>query len=180
MLANGREFTTTAVSAEVEAHPLAFVTVTEISWVVFTVIDCVVAPVLHKYEDPELAVNTTEPPWQKVVGPLAVTTAAGSEFTVKFVDAVLVQPLAFVYVYVMVVVPGFTPVTVPVVALMAATVLFAVDHKPPAWAFVITAVFPSQTDVAPALAANTGSGLTVTFVAADVALQPLFVVIVTE
>jgi hypothetical protein len=179
ILANGSGFTTTEVGAEVEAHPFELVTVTVMSCVVVTVIDCVVAPVLHKYEVPVLAVNTTEPPWQKVVEPLAVITADGSEFTVKFVDTVLVQPFAFVYVYVKVVVPGLTPVTTPVVALIAATVLFAVDHKPPACALLITAVLPSQTVVAPALAARTGSGLTVTFVAAEVAEQPLLVVIVT-
>jgi hypothetical protein len=98
---------------------------------------------------------------------------------VKFVDTVLVQPFAFVYVYVNEVVPGLTPVTIPVVALIVVTVLLAVDHKPPAWAFVITAVLPSQTEVAPALAARTGRGLTTTVVVAEVAEQPLFVVIVT-
>ena len=48
MFANGSAFTTTDVTAEVAAQPFAFVTVTETSCVVLTVIDCVVAPVLHK------------------------------------------------------------------------------------------------------------------------------------
>ena len=97
----------------------------------------------------------------------------------KFVDTVLVQPFAFVNVYVKEVVPGLTPVTIPVVALIVATVLLAVDHKPPACAFVMTAVLFSHTEVAPAFAARTGSGFTVTVVVAEVAEQPLFVVIVT-
>src|SRR5439155_27250945 len=37
-----------------------------------TVIDCVVAPVDHRYDAPLLAVRVTEPPGQNVVGPEAV------------------------------------------------------------------------------------------------------------
>lgn len=97
----------------------------------------------------------------------------------KLVDAVFVQPFAFVYVYVNVVVPGLIPVTTPVTAFTAATVLFAVDHKPPDCAFARVTVPFSHTEAEPVLAAKTGSGFTVTVVVAEVAEQPLLVVIVT-
>jgi hypothetical protein len=41
--------------------------------------------VFHKYELAELAVSTTESPWQNVVAPLAVITAEGSGFTLTAV-----------------------------------------------------------------------------------------------
>jgi hypothetical protein len=85
-----------------------------------------------------------------------------------------------VYVYVNVVVPGFTPVTTPVTALIVAIVLSDVDHKPPDCALAIETVPFSQTDVEPIIAVNTGRGFTVTIVAAEVAVQPLFVVMLTE
>jgi hypothetical protein len=64
--------------------------------------------------------------------------------------------------------------------LIVAIALLAVDHNPPACAFVITPVLPSQTEVAPTLAARIGRGFSITVVVAEVAEQPLFVVIVTE
>jgi hypothetical protein len=63
----------------------------------FTVIDFVVAPVLHKYEVPVLAVRMTESPWQKLVAPEVVMLVAGSAFTVTVVAAdVAEHPLPFV------------------------------------------------------------------------------------
>jgi hypothetical protein len=55
--------------------------------------------VLHRYELPELAVSTTEPPWQNVVGPPAVIVAV-AEFVTVTATGVLVaeHPLAFVTV----------------------------------------------------------------------------------
>jgi hypothetical protein len=50
-----------------------------------TVIFCDVALLLHEYELAELAVSLTESPWQKVVAPLDVITAEGSEFTLTAV-----------------------------------------------------------------------------------------------
>jgi len=44
---------------------------------VVTRIDCVVAPLDHKYESPDDEVNVTEPPGQKVIAPLAVIVAGG-------------------------------------------------------------------------------------------------------
>jgi hypothetical protein len=62
-------------------------------------IDCVVAPFDHRYEEPAMAVSVTEPPAQNVVGPPAVTVAAGSAWTVTLVAAlVALQPFAFVTV----------------------------------------------------------------------------------
>jgi hypothetical protein len=48
MLAVGVAFTTIVVTADVEEHPAAFVTVTVLAPAVFTLIDAVVAPVDHK------------------------------------------------------------------------------------------------------------------------------------
>ena len=45
-------------------------------------IDGVVAPVLHTLPVVSDEVNTTLPPWQKVVGPPGVMEAIGKEFTV--------------------------------------------------------------------------------------------------
>jgi hypothetical protein len=60
------------------------------------VIEAVVAPLLHRYEVAPDAVNVTEPPWQKVVGPLAAIETVGRAFTVTDLDAVTLHPLAFV------------------------------------------------------------------------------------
>ena len=64
-----------------------------------TLIDGDVAPFDHKYDAPALAVSVTEPPSQKVVGPLALIVAVGFAFTVTVVaDDVGAQPLALVTV----------------------------------------------------------------------------------
>ena len=52
----------------------------------------VVAEVDHKYPVPPEAVNNTEPPWQKVVGPSGVITAVGRELTVIALLFESVQP----------------------------------------------------------------------------------------
>jgi hypothetical protein len=66
---------------------------------VVTLIDCVVAPVDQRYDEPALAVSVTEPPAQNVVGPDGVIVAVGSAFTVTVVAAlVALQSLAFVTV----------------------------------------------------------------------------------
>ena len=89
MSATGNWLTVTAVEAETSVQPPACVTVTEKLPVALTVIDCVVAPLLHKYEEPVLAVNTTEPPWQKLTGPPAMMLA-GTVALIVNVTAVLV------------------------------------------------------------------------------------------
>lgn len=66
-----------------------------------TVIAAVVAPVVHKYVEAagtELAVNTTFPPAQKVVGPPGVIVTTGAGFTVTERVPVPVQAAAEVTV----------------------------------------------------------------------------------
>ena len=67
----GFEFTVTVTGDEVPPHPLLSVTVYVPDEV--TVMLCVVAPVLHALLLLMLEVSITLPPWQKVVGPPAVT-----------------------------------------------------------------------------------------------------------
>lgn len=53
-----------------------------------TVIDCVVAPLDHKYEEEAGAESVTEPPEQNVVGPPAeIVGVAGAALTVTVVPA---------------------------------------------------------------------------------------------
>jgi len=78
----GTLLTVTGVFPEVVLQPLAFVTVTENVPVVLTLIDCVVAPLLHAYcAIPAGAESVTLPPVQNDVEPLGVIVASGSEFT---------------------------------------------------------------------------------------------------
>jgi hypothetical protein len=66
---------------------------------VVTLIDCVVAPVDQRYEEPALALSVTEPPAQNAVGPDGVIVAVGNALTVTVVAVlVLLQPFAFVTV----------------------------------------------------------------------------------
>jgi hypothetical protein len=44
-----------------------------------TTIDCVVAPVDQRYELADDAVSVTLPPWQNVVGPLALIEGVGAD-----------------------------------------------------------------------------------------------------
>ena len=65
-----------------------------------TLILCVVAPLLHKYDAAEVDVSVTDPPGQKLVPPFAVITGTGGrELRVTVVEAeVAEQPAAFVTV----------------------------------------------------------------------------------
>jgi hypothetical protein len=64
-----------------------------------TLIDCVVAPVDHRYDDPAEEVSVTLPPSQKVVGPDALIVGVTGVFTVTAVGAlVAVQPVPSVIV----------------------------------------------------------------------------------
>ena len=82
IVATGNAFTVTTVAADVAEHPAALVTVTVYEPEVLTVIDCVVAPVLHNHDVPADAVKVTDPPVQNVVGPPAVIVATGNAFIV--------------------------------------------------------------------------------------------------
>lgn len=94
IVAVGRGFTVTFVAGDVLVQP-EVVTVTVYAPLVFTLIDCVVAPLLQLYEVPLLAVRVTDPPWQKVVAPLAVTEACATVVIVR-VTAVRVLLSQFV------------------------------------------------------------------------------------
>lgn len=97
IVAVGMVFTTMLIGADVVEHPAAFVTVTVLDPAVVAEIEAVVAPVLHKYDVPALAVKVTLPPEQKLVAPPAVMFATGAAFTVMAVPAeVDEQPEAFV------------------------------------------------------------------------------------
>lgn len=73
----GGGLTVTVVAAEVAAQPAASVTVTVTTWLVLTVIDCVVAPVDQSHDAPLFAVSVTLLPAQNVVGPDGVMVAVG-------------------------------------------------------------------------------------------------------
>ena len=82
IVAVGNAFTVTTVAADVAEQLAALVTVTVYEPAVLTVIDCVVAPVLHNQDAPADAVSVTEPPLQNVTGPPAVIVAVGNGLTV--------------------------------------------------------------------------------------------------
>ncbi|MEO6486922.1 MAG: hypothetical protein ABIO78_03150 [Thermoanaerobaculia bacterium] len=69
------------------------VTVTLKMPLAFTMIDCVIAPFDHEYDEPGLAVSVTLPPAQKVVGPDAVMLAVGVVVTVTVVGAEVAEQL---------------------------------------------------------------------------------------
>ena len=89
----GFEFTVTTVAAEVDEHP-PVLTVTVYVPEVVTSIEEFVDPLLHVFPVAELEVKVTEPPAQKVVGPLALIVGVGGfGFTVTVVEVeVAVQP----------------------------------------------------------------------------------------
>ena len=85
MVGVGKADVATVVAAEVAEQPLLLVTVTVKLPAVVTLMDWVVAPLLHEYVPDGLAINVTEPPEQKVVGPFAVMEVAGRGLTVTVV-----------------------------------------------------------------------------------------------
>jgi hypothetical protein len=100
-------------------HPYSLVTITLKSPLEAAIIASVVAEVDHKYPVPPEAVSTTDPPWQKDVGPPAVMMADGNGFTVTAALSVSVQPPELVTV----------TVYVPPEVMFIAAVVAAVDHK---------------------------------------------------
>jgi hypothetical protein len=85
IVAVGSGLTVTAVAVEVALQPLAPVTCTVKLPFALTIIDWVVALLLHSHEEPAEAVKVTLPPWQKVVGPPGVMVAVGRGLTVTTV-----------------------------------------------------------------------------------------------
>ena len=75
-------FTLTVTAFEVPVHPLTSVTDAEYVPAALTVMLWDVALLLHVFPVTALDVSTTLPPWQKVVGPPAVTVTDGLLFTV--------------------------------------------------------------------------------------------------
>lgn len=98
VVAEGSANTVTVTGDETADPPDAAVTVTVYVPDEPVVMDCVVAPVFHKYAVPLLAVSVTELPWQNDVDPEGVMLATGVvEFTETFTAAdVAEQPLALV------------------------------------------------------------------------------------
>jgi len=88
----------TLAGVDVAVQPLASVTVTARVPFEFTVIALVVSPLLQAKEVPPKAVNTTLPPWQNAVGPLADIVAVGRGFTVTASEVEALQPFASVTV----------------------------------------------------------------------------------
>src|SRR5438128_675200 len=75
-------------------YPLVVVPVTEYVPAAVTVIEAVVAPLLHKYVAAPVAVSVVDPPVQNARGPEIFTVGLG--FTVTFTEAVFIHPLAAV------------------------------------------------------------------------------------
>lgn len=73
------ELTVTATGLDTPEQPPVWLTVTEYEPAAVTFIDCVVAPLFHKYDAPADAVSTTLPPVHNDVGPLADTVAVPPE-----------------------------------------------------------------------------------------------------
>jgi hypothetical protein len=116
----------------------------------------------------------TEPPLQNVVGPPAVIVGVGGfAFTVTAVAGdVALQPFALVTVTVN------EPEAVTLIDCVVAP--FDHEYELPLDAVSVTEP-PAQNVVGPeAVIVAAGSGLTVTFVAADVAVQPFALATVTE
>ncbi|SRR5258705_6505164 len=98
MLHGGNGFTVTVLLHEL-LHPCALVTVTVyvVVTVGLTVIEAVVAPVLHRNDVPPDAVSVDEPPTQ-IAGLAGVMLHDGSGFTVTVVEHELLQPFPLVTV----------------------------------------------------------------------------------
>jgi len=153
-------------------QPLAFVTVTVyvVVTVGFTVMDAVVAALLHRNDTPPDAVSVDEPPTQ-LDGLAGVILQVGPGVTVTIAEHELVQPLASVTVTVYVVVTvGFT-----VIAAVVAALLHRNDTPPEAVSEVEP---PTQIESFETMMLHTGAGLTVTVVEHEL-VQPLASVTVT-
>jgi hypothetical protein len=170
----GFALTVTVVAAEVALQPLAFVTITLYWPEVVTMIDCVFAPFDQRYPLDAGAVSVTEPPAQNVGEPLVPMTGVdGFALTVTVVAAEFaLQPLAFVIVTL------YWPDVVTLIDCVVAP--FDQRYEADAGAVSVTEP-PAQNVVAPLVLITgvDGFALTVTVLAADVALQPLAFVTVT-
>jgi hypothetical protein len=105
-------------------------------------------------------------PTQMEVVPVIAATE-GKPFTVTVVVTALVQPFAFVYVYVINAEPAETPVISPVIEFTVAMDAFALVQTPPAVALDKVVVDPTHVVFVPVIAVRTGSALTFTVVCED-------------
>jgi hypothetical protein len=159
---------TACVAVDVQLLALVTVTVYVAFDVGLTVMAAIVAPVLHKYVPPPVAVNVVEPPLQTIDVP--VMLAVGSGLTVTVLVAVDVQPLALVTVTVYVA----SAVGLTGIVAVVTPVLHKYVPPPVAVKFVLP---PLQITFVPVIVA-VGNGFTVTACAA-VAVQLLPLVTVT-
>jgi hypothetical protein len=168
--------TVTSVAVEVAEQSAALVTVTVYEPTVLTVIDCVVAPLLHNQDAPADAVSVTEPPLQNVTGPPAVIVAVGNVFTVITVAAEVAEhPAALVTVTV------YEPAVLTVIACVVAPLLHNQDV--PADAVSVTEPPVQNATGPPAVIVAVGNGFIVTVtwsVAVGVVMQVALLVIVTD
>ena len=157
MLQTGAGFIVTVTEHEL-VHPFASVTVTVyvVVEVGLTVIEAVVADVLHRNDVPPDAVNVVEPPTH-IEGLEGAMLHAGAGLTVTVVEHELVHPLASVTVTVYVVVE----VGLTVIEAVVADVLQRNDVPPDA---VSVEEPPTQIEGLDELMLHTGPGPTVTVV----------------
>src|SRR5688572_450750 len=161
VIAHGGAGLTVTVVEQVLVQPLAVVTVTVYVVVEagLTVIEAVVAPVLHRNDAPPDTERVTEPPTQ-IDGLDGVIVHGACWLTVTVVEHELVHPFASVTVTVYVVaVVGFT-----VMAAVVAPVLQRKDTPPDAVSVVEP---PTQMDGLEGVMTQVGGGFTITVTEQD-------------
>jgi hypothetical protein len=167
----GAGLAVTANAAEVAEQPPALLTVTVYEPAAETTIDCVVSPVDQRLPATDDEVSVMLLPAQKDDGPVMVGVA-GAGFAARAKAAeVAEQPLASVTL----------TVYEPAAETMIDCVVSPVDQRlPVAEDEVNVAAPPAQKAAGPLMTGVAGSGLEVTAKGAEVALQPLASVKVTE
>jgi hypothetical protein len=168
--ATGFEVTTNA--AELAEQPFASVTVTLYEPATDTVIDCVVAPVDQRFPVTDDEVSVTVLPVQTSELPPLIVGVAGSGFEVTAKGAELAeQPSALVTLTL------YEPATDTRIDCVVAPV----DQRLPVVEDEVRViVVPAQKDAGPLMVGVGGSGFEVTAKAAELAVQPLASVTVTE
>ena len=163
----GKAFTLT-VACAVEIHPFVvtvyvIVAVPAATPVTNPVEASTVATALDDDQTPPAValVNVVAEPAHTSVVPLIAATT-GRALTVTACVTKLVQPFAFVMVYVIVAVPAETPLTTPVEASTVAVAVLDDVQTPPAGVLASVVVAPAHTLVVPVIAATTGKVLIVT------------------
>ena len=163
----GKAFTLT-VACAVEIHPFVvtvyvIVAVPAATPVTTPVEASTVATALDDVQTPPAValVNVVAEPAHTSVVPLIAATT-GRALTVTACVTKLVQPFAFVTVYVIVADPAETPLTTPVEASTVAVAVLDDVQTPPAGVLASVVVAPAHTLVVPVIAVTTGKVLIVT------------------